>query len=179
ATSLQPGLSPSFEARAAAAVPSLAMSDLYDHRRKRSLQELAAACAAETGAPPNRSAQELLTLVQAAGLAPEDIAPSFWRQVRTDWLHGEQDDSPFSAESANEEYRFLAGHRGLLGRCLACGRTTRAGSAFCGRDCGALWARAKRGYFSGPPLQMPSAATAALLAQLVGTASTAEEQASL
>jgi hypothetical protein len=144
------------------------MSDLYDHRRKRTMDELALACASICGVQPRRSPRELLTLVQAAGLAPEDIAASFWRNVRRDWLRGEQDDEPFEIAAANAEYRFLAELRGLLGHCLACGRPARALSPFCDRECGALWARAKRGYFSGPPLNMPAAAVEALLAVIVG-----------
>lgn len=155
------------------------MSDLYDHRRKKTMHELALACAAVSGVQPRRSPRELLTLVQAAGLAPEDVAASFWRNVRRDWLSGEQDDAPFDADSANAEYRFLAEVRGLIGRCLACGGPARAGSPFCGHDCAALWARAKRGYYSGPPLNMPAAAADALLARLAGDTPSRDDERSL
>lgn len=144
------------------------MSGLEDHRQRRTLGELADACAAVTGNAPSRSLRELQTLVQAAGLAPEDIGGSFWQGVRADWLTGGQDAEPFDAGGANDEYRFLAEHRGLLAVCLACGRPAVARSPFCGGECATLWARAKRPYFSEPPLALPPLACDALLALIGG-----------
>jgi hypothetical protein len=144
------------------------MSGLDDHRRRKSLAELIDGCTAATGSAPARSSQELQTLVQAAGLAPEDIGADFWRDVRADWLSGDQETSPFRHSGANEEYRFLAAHRGLLAVCLGCGCPAAAHSPFCSSDCARLWTRAKRVYFSQPPLALSPLACDALLALIGG-----------
>jgi hypothetical protein len=144
------------------------MSGLDDHRRRKSLMELIDGCIAAIGSAPARSPRELQTLVQAAGLAAEDVGADFWRELRADWLNGDQDATPFRHGGANEEYRFLAAHRGLLAACLGCGRPAAARSPFCGSDCATLWARTKRVYFSQPPLSLSPLACDALLAWIGG-----------
>ena len=155
------------------------MSGVDDHRRRKSLAELIDGCTAATGSAPARSPRELQTLVQAAGLAPEDVGADFWRALRADWLNGDQDATPFRHGGANEEYRFLAAHRGLLAACLGCGRPAAARSPFCSGDCAALWARAKRAYFSQPPLALSPLACDALLAVIGGDQPLPEAQRAL
>lgn len=144
------------------------MGDIIDHRRRKSVAEVVAACASAVGFVPQRSPGEIQTVVQSAGLALEDIDPHFWRHVRLDWLDGSQDDEPFWSDGANEEYRFLAAYRGLLVRCLACTQPARPSNPFCSLGCAELWGRAKRACFAAPPLAMPEEEYDTLIALIGG-----------
>jgi len=68
------------------------------------------------GDNPRRGRREIRALVQASGVASwDDVDEAFWQQVRSEWLRGEDDITPFVAnDDGNARYRAIAMQMGLL-----------------------------------------------------------------
>ncbi len=128
-----------------------------------------------------RTPRELETALVAAGLCTEDAGELFFASLREDWQSGEQDLAAFDgAGGANQEYLFLARLRGLLACCIACDSPlARSDALFCSPLCAAAWREQQRACFTDPPLALPPALHATLVALLAGQPVPVGEQTAL